>query len=56
MVDRGSRYIIHCPIVNAKGLVKHQHTHFVCVMNFVKAFAKVRHNELMLALDGIDVM
>ena len=54
--DRGTRNAILCLRVIAERLLNHQQKLFVCFIDFVKAFDKVRHNEVLEALDeaGID--
>ena len=56
MPDRGTRNAILCLRVIAERLLNHQQKLFVCFIDFVKAFDKVRHNEVLEALDeaGID--
>ena len=52
MPDRGTRNVILCLRVIAESLLRT----FVCFIDFVKAFGKVPHNEVLKALDeaGID--
>ena len=56
MPDRGTRNSISCLRVIADGLLNHQQKLFVCFIDFVKAFDKVRHKKFIEALDeaGID--
>ena len=51
MPDRGTRNAILCLRVIAARLLNHQQKLFVCFIDFVKAFDKVRHNEVLEALD-----
>ena len=50
MPDRGTRNAILCLRVIAERLLNHQQILFVCFIDFVKAFNKVRHNEVLEAV------
>ena len=56
MPDRCTRNAILCLTVIAERLLKHQQKLFVSFIDFLKAFDKVRHNEVLEAPDeaGID--
>ena len=56
MPDRGTRNIILCLRVIAERLLKQQKKLFMCFIDFVKAFDKVRHYEMLGALDGTGVI